>query len=82
MATMHNQRMADLTMKIKLRDDAIENLPEMLQHAARQREQHPPPLNRNLPTYTPPIPNFDPKDYGMTDNDEKDAELDRYRGGH
>lgn len=82
MATAHNTRMADLSMKIKLRDDAIENLPELLQHAARQREQTPPPLNRRIATYTPPIPNFNPKDYDIKDDGDPDADLDRFRGGY
>ena len=82
MATTHNERMADLTMKIKLRDDAIANLPELLQHAARQKDRNPPPLNRRMATYTPPIPNFDPKKYGASGEDDAEAELDRFRGGY
>lgn len=61
--------MADLTMKINLRDDAIANLPEILQHAARQRDLTSPPLNRRMATHTPPIPGYNPMDY-VTDDDE------------
>ncbi|CAM9571399.1 unnamed protein product [Pylaiella littoralis] len=82
MATSHNERMADLTTKIKLRDDAIANLPELLQHAARQPDRNPPPLNRRMATYTPPIPGFDKKDYGLTEDEDAEAQLDRIRGGY
>lgn len=77
MGAEHNARMADFTMKIKLRDDAIAHLPEMLQHAARQKDRNPPPLNRRMASYTPPIPNFNPDDYGPKE-DERDAEVDRF----
>lgn len=82
MATSHNKRMADLTTKIKLRDDAISHLPELLQHAARQPDRNPPPLNRRMATYTPPIPGFNKKDYGLSEEDDANAQLDRFRGGY
>ncbi|CBJ32731.1 conserved unknown protein [Ectocarpus siliculosus] len=82
MATSHNERMADLTTKIKLRDDAIAHLPELLQHAARQPDRNPPPLNRRVATYTPPIPGFDKKDYGLSDDEDADAQLNRFRDGY
>ncbi|CAM9881924.1 unnamed protein product [Choristocarpus tenellus] len=72
MAKQHNQRMTGLRMKMKLRDDAIANLPEMLQHAARQNDTRPPPLNRRMARYTPPIPGFNPKDYLSKDYGEND----------
>lgn len=56
MAKEHNERNADYTMKINLMHDAINNLPELLQHAARQKDHNPPPTNRKMATYTPPIP--------------------------
>lgn len=82
MATSHNERMADLTTKIKLRDDAILHLPELLQHAARQPDRNPPPLNRRVATYTPPIPGFDKKEAGLSGDDDAEAQLDRFRGGY
>eukprot|EP00752_Nemacystus_decipiens_P013043 g11538.t1 len=83
MATSHNERMADLTTKIKLRDEAIAHLPELLQHAARQPDRNPPPLNRRIATDTPPIPGFDKKKAGFADDDDDaDAQLDRFRGGY
>lgn len=74
MAKEHNTRMADLTMKIKLRDEAIANLPELLQHAARQRDRNPPPLNRRMATYTPPIPGYNPLDYAKKEDDDAEDE--------
>lgn len=59
MAKEHNDRMADYTLKIRLRDDAINNLPELLQHAARQKDTNPPPTNRRMFSFTPPIPGID-----------------------
>ncbi|CAM9942871.1 unnamed protein product [Discosporangium mesarthrocarpum] len=72
-AKAHNARMANLNMKIKLRDEAIANLPEMLRHAALQRETQLPPLNRRMARYTPPQPGFDPKDY-LGDEHDKERE--------
>lgn len=71
MAKEHNTMTADLTMKIKLRDDAIAHLPEILQHAARQIDQNPPPLNRLMATYTPPIPGYNPTDYVGQDGERR-----------
>lgn len=82
MATSHNERMADLTTKIKLKDDAISHLPELLQHAARQPDRNPPPLNRRVATYTPPIPGFDKKKAGLAGDEDAEAQLDRFRGGY
>lgn len=70
MAQHHNTLMADLTMKVKLRDDAIAHLPEILQHAARQKDTNLPPSNRRIATYTPPIPGYNPMDYARAEEED------------
>ena len=48
----------DITLKIKLRDEAIAALPEELRAAAREPDFEPFPANRQMWTITPPIPGF------------------------
>lgn len=48
----------DLTRKIKLKDAALAALPPKLREAAAQPDMTPFPLDRMVPTHTPPIKGF------------------------
>lgn len=55
---LHREWQKDITLKIKLREAAINALPEELRAAAREPDNEPFPPNRQMWTLTPPIPGF------------------------
>lgn len=73
----HRAWQRDLTMKIKLREAAIDALPEELRAAARQPDNEPFPANRQMWTLTPPIPGF--QEQQQTDTAAKFAKGGRRR---
>uniref|UniRef100_A0A7S2UVP4 Uncharacterized protein n=1 Tax=Fibrocapsa japonica TaxID=94617 RepID=A0A7S2UVP4_9STRA len=58
----HNNMMKALHKKIVLREEAIMAMPEKYRAAALELETSPVPEKRVVPTWTPPIPDFDPKE--------------------
>ena len=59
----HHQQNKDLTMKIYLRDQALEALPEHLQAHAKTPDYALFPQGRSAPSYTPPIRDFNAEQY-------------------
>ena len=63
----HRAEMKDLNMKLKLKREAIDMLPtSLLQQEAMIIDTNDGPTRR-IPTWTPPIPNFDPAKYNVND---------------
>lgn len=63
----HRAEMKDLNMKLKLKREAIDMLPTTsLQEEAMIIDTNDGPTRR-IPTWTPPIPNFDPAKYNVND---------------
>lgn len=63
----HRAEMKDLNMKMKLKREAIDMLPtSFLQEEAMIIDTNDGPPRR-IPTWTPPIPNFDPAKYNVND---------------
>lgn len=68
----HNQVHQDLTYKIHLKKHAIKMLPRdsnVKEEALKENTEGPPPW-RQFPAWTPPIPNFDPSQYKVKDEDK------------
>lgn len=68
----HNQVQQDLTFKIHLKKHAINMLPrdsKIKEEALKENDEAPPPW-RLIPSWTPPIPNFDPSKYMVKDEDK------------
>ena len=68
----HNQVHQDLTFKIHLKKHAINMLPrdsKIKEEALKDNDESPPPWRR-IPSWTPPIPNFDPTKYMGKDEDK------------
>ena len=68
----HNEVHHDLTCKMHLKTHAINMLPrdsKIKEEALIDNTEDPPPWRR-LPSWTPPIPNFDPSEY-MIKSDDK-----------
>jgi len=65
----YNRRAArqagDLHRKIKLKQEAINALPEALQKEARTLDLTPFPASRRITTLTPPIPGFEAGKYDL-----------------
>lgn len=57
---------ADLQRKIKLKQEAIDALPQELQEEARTVDTTLFPTNRRLTTWTPPMPGFEPAAYDVS----------------
>jgi len=73
----HNRRMKDLSTKICLQHDALEALPEDLRKHALIVDETPPPANRPWANWsTPPIPNFDAKNFLGKKEEDEDEESD------
>lgn len=65
----HNQENHDLGCKLKLKKHAMKMLPKdsELKKKAMDIDDEGPPRWRNIPLWTPPIPNFNHKDYTTID---------------
>lgn len=61
----HNEIDHDLTCKIHIKQHALNMLPKgtKLREEALKTDTKSPPLWRNLPVWTPPIPGFDPSQF-------------------
>ncbi|KAG7364956.1 mitochondrial ribosomal protein L28 [Nitzschia inconspicua] len=61
----HNQENHDLTCKLKLKQHAMKMLPKnsKLREKALEVDDTMPPRWRKMPTWTPPIPGFDPSEF-------------------
>uniref|UniRef100_A0A7S2U755 Large ribosomal subunit protein mL40 n=1 Tax=Attheya septentrionalis TaxID=420275 RepID=A0A7S2U755_9STRA len=76
----HNALNHDLTCKLKMKNHAISMLPknstlreEALKIDMDDIENHPPKW-RSIPTWTPPIPGFDPKKFILKDDNLEELE--------
>ena len=66
----HRADMKDLNMKLKLKREAIDMLPTtLLQEEAMIIDTNDGP-HRRIPTWTPPIPNFDATKYNLNEKKE------------
>ncbi|CAJ1966923.1 unnamed protein product [Cylindrotheca closterium] len=65
----HNQENHDLACKLTMKKHAIKMLPKgsELKRKALEVDNEGPPRWRNIPLWTPPIPNFNYKDYTTLD---------------
>jgi len=67
----HNELDHDLTCKIKMKLHAVNMLPKnsKLREEALKVDDSGPPLWRNLPVWTPPIPGFDASQFSTEEED-------------
>lgn len=68
----HNDLNHDLACKLQLKRHALKMLPKegRLREEALKIDMSVPPLWRNLPVWTPPIPDFDPSQFVDHDNED------------
>lgn len=61
----HNEENHDLACKLKLKKHAMKMLPKdsEIKQKAMEIDDAGPPRWRTIPAWTPPIPNFDPKEF-------------------
>lgn len=66
----HNERNHDITCKLKMKRHAMNMLPKHseLKEKAMQIDNLGPPRWRTIPAWTPPIPNFDPNQFIVTED--------------
>lgn len=82
MTQRHNRTQKDLATKIWMQHDALRSLPEGLRAHAETIDDTPPPPDRPWPFFqTPPIKDFNAKQFMGKKEDEDDDELDVAPGG-
>lgn len=65
----HNQENHDLNCKLRMKQHALRMLPRNseLKKKALEIDENGPPRWRRIPAWTPPIPNFDPHQFAITE---------------
>ena len=73
----HNQMEKDISTKIWLQQEALRAIPTDMYEACVEIDDTPPPANRPWPFFaTPPVEDFNPRDYMKTEDDDDDDEHD------